>query len=72
MNSTELIGYLASFLIMLSFMAKEIRRLRMINCVGCLTFVVYGVLLDISWPVVITNTFIFCLNLWHLTRPKTS
>jgi hypothetical protein len=33
-----------------------------------LIFVVYGILLEpYSWPIIITNTFIFGINIYYLT-----
>ncbi|HXH32152.1 MAG TPA: hypothetical protein VNJ01_15210 [Bacteriovoracaceae bacterium] len=53
---------------MISFLMKDVRRLRLINSLGCVCFVVYGYLLTYSWPIIITNSFILVVNLWHLTR----
>jgi len=69
-NNVELVGYLASILLMISFSLKDVTKLRMINSVGCAAFVVYGFLLSTSWPIIITNSFILLMNIWHLTRPK--
>ncbi|MFV8224756.1 uroporphyrinogen decarboxylase [Christiangramia aquimixticola] len=62
---TEWIGYLASFFVLLSFLMRNIVTLRYVNSVGCLFFVAYGVLLD-SWPVIITNVAIVCVNVYYL------
>lgn len=66
-NTTELVGYLASLFLMISFSMKDIKKLRMINSLGCLSFIAYGFMLDISWPIVITNAFILGMNVWHLS-----
>jgi hypothetical protein len=68
LNWIEWVGYLASILIIWSFMLTNMRTLRMINALGCLAFVAYGFLLQISWPIVITNVFIFCVHIYYLTR----
>lgn len=39
--------------------------LRYVNSIGCLFFVAYGLLLD-SWPIIITNVAIVCVNLYYL------
>lgn len=63
----EVIGYVATFLVMLSFMMKDVTRLRIINAIGCSTWIVYGVMLD-SYPVIITNVGILVINFGHLLR----
>lgn len=65
MDTTELIGYLASALVVLSLAMTSVVRLRVISLVGSVTFVVYGVLIE-SVPIIITNASIAVLNLWFL------
>ena len=66
----EWIGYLGSLGILISFLMKDIRKLRLINTAGCLLFAAYGFLLDISWPIVITNSTIVIINLFYLLKSK--
>jgi len=68
---TEWIGYVASLGILISFLMRDIRKLRLINTAGCLLFAAYGFLLDISWPIVITNLAIVVINLFYLMKSKT-
>lgn len=63
----EVVGYVATFLVMLSFMMKNVTRLRIINAIGCTTWIIYGVMLD-SNPVIITNVGILAINFGHLLR----
>jgi len=67
---TEWVGYLASFALIISFMMKKINTLRIINSIGALLFIVYGVMLDISWPIIITNGFILLANIFYLAKKK--
>lgn len=64
---TEWIGYLASIALIISFMMKNVNTLRMINSVGAILFIIYGVMLETSWPIIITNVFILLLNIYYLT-----
>jgi hypothetical protein len=68
----EWIGYIASVIILISFLMKDMKKLRVINIVGCLLFASYGFLLNVSWPIVITNLAIVVINLFFLLRPRTS
>ncbi len=65
---TEWIGYTASVVLMISFLMKNIIKLRIINSIGALLFVVYGIMLAISWPIIITNTFILGVNTYYLSK----
>jgi uncharacterized protein with PQ loop repeat len=65
---TEWIGYLASLVLMISFLMKNIITLRTINSVGAILFIIYGFMLETSWPIIITNIFIFGVNAIYLTK----
>ncbi|HQZ26410.1 MAG TPA: uroporphyrinogen decarboxylase [Flavobacterium sp.] len=67
-SMTEGVGYLASLVLMISFLMKNINTLRIINSTGCLLFVVYGFLLATSWPIIISNAFILGVNIFYLTK----
>lgn len=64
-NTTELIGYVASALVVVSLAMTSVVRLRAISLVGSLAFVAYGALLG-SVPIVATNAAIAALNIWFL------
>lgn len=66
-DGVELVGYLASALVVASLAMTSVVRLRAISLVGSITFVAYGILID-SVPIVITNGAIAFLNVWFLTR----
>lgn len=59
---TEFLGYFASCVIMFSFLVKDFIKFRMVNSVGAILFILYGIYLDFSWPIIITNTFILGVN----------
>lgn len=63
----ELVGYLASALVVTSLAMTSVVRLRMISLAGSVTFAVYGVLIG-SVPIIVTNTAIAALNIWFLSR----
>lgn len=64
---TELVGYAASLALIISFMMKNINTLRIINSLGAIFFVVYGIMLSTSYPIIITNGFILMVNIYYLT-----
>ena len=67
-SPTEIIGYLASFIVLISFLMKEIKTLRVINSIGCVMFVAYGILLHFSIPIIITNVAIVAINIYFLMK----
>jgi len=67
---TEWVGYLASAVLLISFAMKSMRRLRIINSIGAILFVVYGIMLTTSWPIIITNAAILSINIYYLRAKK--
>ncbi len=65
---TECIGYLASIVIMVSFLMKNIITLRIINSIGGSLFILYGVLLSMSIPIIVTNVFVVGANIYYLMK----
>ena len=65
----EWIGYAAMATVLISFLMKSVIKLRIVNSFGCLLFVFYGILLEpLSKPIIITNTAIFCINIYYLIK----
>ncbi|MEL6892646.1 MAG: GNAT family N-acetyltransferase [Actinomycetota bacterium] len=64
---TELLGYLASALVVLSLTMRSLLRLRIISLCGSTSFLIYGALIE-SVPVMVTNGSIALINLWFLTK----
>ncbi|MGV8947363.1 MAG: uroporphyrinogen decarboxylase [Lutibacter sp.] len=67
---TEWVGYAASLALIISFMMKNINTLRIINSLGAILFVVYGIMLHTSYPIIITNGFILMANIYYLTYKR--
>lgn len=63
----EVVGYVASALIVLSLTMRSLVRLRVINLVGAAVFTVYGLLIDAP-PVWVVNGAIVVIDLWELRR----
>jgi hypothetical protein len=65
---TEWAGYLASIVVLISFLMKDFIKLRIVNSVGCALFVAYGFLLNMSFPIIITNSVIIGINVFFLLK----
>jgi len=67
---TDIVGYMASLGVLTSFLMRDIKTLRIINSMGCILFVAYGVLLNFSIPIIFTNVAIVLVNIFYLLKPK--
>ncbi|EGV42577.1 uroporphyrinogen decarboxylase [Bizionia argentinensis JUB59] len=67
---TEWVGYAAMAGLLISFTMKDVRKLRIINTIGCILFVIYGFMLQTAWPVIISNGAIALINLYYLLIKK--
>lgn len=63
----EWIGYIASAIVLVSFLTSSIIRLRLINLVGCGVFSAYGFLIH-SYPTGIMNLIIAVINIYYLYK----
>ena len=69
----ETIGYLASAGVLVSFTMKDVKRLRVVNTIGCILFVIYGFMmptLRVGLPIIITNAAIILVNFYYLFLNK--
>lgn len=57
----EIIGYLGMVIVFASFLAKDIKLVRIINMVGSLLCLTYGIL-TLTLPTAILNGGLFLLN----------
>ncbi|GAB3010590.1 YgjV family protein [Niabella terrae] len=68
----EIFGYIAMSLLVLSFIPTRVGLIRTINFCACIFFVIYGVLLGLKWPIIISNGLIAIIQLYHLLVKKKS
>ena len=69
MNSIEILGYVAMVLVAGSFLLKDVVKLRLVNALGAVCFVIYGVLID-SFPVTGLNIFVVCVNGYYILKGR--
>ncbi len=71
MNWIDWVGYLAAGLVVISFMmGSNLRTVRLINMFGAITFLIYGILLDINLPIIIPNGVITMIQFYYLFIKK--
>lgn len=61
----EIIGIIASIIVLISFLTKGEKRIRQINLFGCIGWTIYGVLIK-SYSVLFFNVAIFFIQTYKL------
>ncbi|MDO5616011.1 MAG: uroporphyrinogen decarboxylase [Cruoricaptor ignavus] len=66
---TNYIGYAASVFIVLSFVLKDLKKIRLVNLIGCICFVIYGFFGEqVLWPIIIPNAILCFIQIYHLLK----
>ena len=65
----EWVGYAASIFIAISLLMTDLFKLRLINSIGCILFVIYGFSVK-AYPVGVINLFIFFINIYFIIKMK--
>ena len=65
----EYIGYVAMAFIGVSFLMKDIRKLRLLNLIGAGLFIFYGIFIK-QPPIYLLNSFILLVNIYYLFQKK--
>ena len=63
----EAVGWIGSAVLVWSLLQTQLRRLRIINLVGCVVLIVYNALNHV-WPMVGLNVVLAGINVVYLTR----
>jgi len=61
----DIFGYLASVFIVLGFFFSHITKIRVLNAIGCVCFVVYAIVYE-AWPVLIPNAILLIVQLYYI------
>lgn len=65
----EIIGYLGSSLILISFLFKDVKLIRIVNIIGALFFIIYGFAIR-TWPTVFVNIALIIIHIFYLIKMK--
>jgi hypothetical protein len=66
-NMIEIFGYISMVVVLISTMMKDMKRLRIINSIGCLMFIIYGLILS-AYPIVLMNSIVILIHIWRLYK----
>lgn len=63
----EIVGYVSTLVVLISFLMSSVIKLRVINSVGCVIGVVYAALIG-AYPTVFLNGALLLINIYYLIR----
>ncbi len=66
-NMIEIFGYISMVVVLISTMMKDMKLLRIINSIGCLMFIIYGLILS-AYPIVLMNSIVILIHIWRLYK----
>lgn len=67
MSGVEIYGYISMLVVIISMLQKNVEKLRIINTISCIMFVIYGFLIG-AYPVILLNSIITVINLYKLFK----
>jgi hypothetical protein len=69
MNWYELIGIMGTLFVLLSFLMKDLKKVRIINIIGATLFVIYGLLIGAlsTW---LLNGILIIVHIVYLIKEK--
>jgi hypothetical protein len=65
----EIVGITGTLFVLLSFLMKDLKKVRIINIIGAVLFVVYGVLIN-AYSTWILNGVLIIIHIIFLTKRK--
>ncbi len=63
----ELVGYIGSALVLISFLMVSVYKLRVVNSIGSLVCVIYGTIIH-AYPTVLMNVALILINVYYLVK----
>lgn len=63
----ELMGYVSSIIVLISFLMSSVVKLRVINSIGCIVFVIYAILIK-TYPTAFLNICLIAVNVYYLIK----
>lgn len=67
MLTPDMLGYLASVFVGISLLMTNMLRLRYINFIGCVMFVIYALAIG-ALPVAVMNGFCALINVYYIVK----
>lgn len=65
----EIVGIIATILVLVSFLFKNLTVVRYVNIMACIAFVIYGLMIS-AWSVWIGNAAIAVIHVVYLIKER--
>lgn len=65
----ELLGYIGMALVLYSFTIEDMRKLRLVNTIGSVFWILYGIGIW-AWPTILVNSCVICIHLWWFIKNR--
>ena len=66
---SEILGYIGTILVLISFIPKDIKKIRIINIFGCIVWIISAVFSK-SYSVMTLNSILMIVHIVHLIKMK--
>lgn len=63
----EMLGIIASLFVISAFLSKNVKVIRLLDAVGALLYVIYGILIH-SYANILLNTVLIAVQIYHLCK----
>jgi len=63
----EIYGYICSIVVAISFLTKDMKLLRILNCIGCIMFAIYGYYKNAP-SIIMINVFVTLIHSFYLYK----
>lgn len=63
----EILGIVASLFVISAFLFKNVKIIRLLDAVGALLYVIYGILIH-SYANILLNTVLIAVQIYHLHK----
>ena len=63
----EILGIVASLFVISAFLFKNVKIIRLLDAVGALLYVIYGILIH-SYANILLNTVLIAVQIYHLYK----
>lgn len=65
----EIVGYVGMVITVMSFVFKDINKVRITNGIACIVWIIYGIY-KTSYPIILVNFIVFFIHLYWLRKNK--
>lgn len=65
----DILGYIGTVLILLSFTIEDMRKLRIVNSIGCIVWIGYGIGIGAN-PTILVNGCVLVIHSWWFIKNR--